>query len=172
MFEGAREVGEAREAREADGEADEARESEGEAARPALYLCFTEALAHRLGVAMAREGARVEVASVRQLARRLVAESGAALDEGSTGLWEELSWRAAELVTAGRWCGVVVESCVVADTFLRFKGLERAAVIVTDLRLVETKREVRMHVALTRALVTARVVAARGVLEGWGMGEW
>jgi len=30
---------------------------------------------------------------------------------------------------------------VVADTFL--KGLERAAVIVTDLRLVEDRREVR-----------------------------
>ena len=54
---------------------------------------------------------------------------------------------------------------VICDTFLRFKGLERPAVIVTGLHLVEDHKDVRMHIALTRALVTARVVAAKTVLK-------
>ena len=52
-------------------------------------------------------------------------------------------------------------SNVVADTFLRFKGLERPAVIVTDLRLVTNRADVRMHIALTRALDVVRVVGAK-----------
>jgi len=55
---------------------------------------------------------------------------------------------------------------VVADTFLRFKGLERPAVIVTDLRLVTDRADVRMHIALTRALAVVRVVAAKEDLLG------
>ena len=54
---------------------------------------------------------------------------------------------------------------VVADTFLRFKGLERPAVIVTDLRLVTDRADVRMHIALTRALAAVRVVAAKEDLK-------
>jgi hypothetical protein len=54
---------------------------------------------------------------------------------------------------------------VVADTFLRFEGLERPAVIVTDLRLVADMQDKRLHIALTRALATARVVAPRDVLR-------
>lgn len=46
---------------------------------------------------------------------------------------------------------------VIADTFLRFKGLERPHVIVTELGAGE-KYDVRMHVALTRATVSAVVV--------------
>jgi len=47
----------------------------------------------------------------------------------------------------------------VCDTFLRFKGLERLAVIVTDLGgVVNSKREVRLYIALTRALDLVRVV--------------
>jgi len=42
---------------------------------------------------------------------------------------------------------------------------ERPAVIVTDLRLVEDRRDVRMYIALTRAMLTVRVVAPREVLE-------
>jgi len=53
---------------------------------------------------------------------------------------------------------------IVCDTFLRFKGLERPAIIVTGLQLVEDHKGVRMHIALTRALVTARVVAPKAVL--------
>jgi hypothetical protein len=56
---------------------------------------------------------------------------------------------------------------IVADTFLRFKGLERAAIIVTDLGHAQASDNlgVRMHIALTRALVNARIVAPRPVLE-------
>ena len=51
---------------------------------------------------------------------------------------------------------------LVADSFLRWKGLERPAVIVTDLPAGELgQREVRMYVALTRALLVARVVGTR-----------
>lgn len=60
---------------------------------------------------------------------------------------------------------------IVADTFLRFKGLERPAIIVTDLRLLQDRADagVRMHIALTRALLTARVVAPAEVLRGDGL---
>jgi hypothetical protein len=55
---------------------------------------------------------------------------------------------------------------IVADTFLRFKGLERPAIIVTDLRLVTDRADVRMHIALTRALDVVRLVAAKEDLVG------
>jgi hypothetical protein len=65
---------------------------------------------------------------------------------------------------------------IVADSFLRFKGLERPAVLVVDLGMVDpAERAVRMHVALTRAMLTARIVAAREevradpVLSGLGL---
>jgi len=54
-----------------------------------------------------------------------------------------------------------MEANVVADSFLRFKGLERPAILVTDLDLVRDRLPVRMHVALTRALSLVRVVAAK-----------
>ena len=48
-----------------------------------------------------------------------------------------------------------------ADTFLRFKGLERPFVIVTDLVHGEgVKCEARMHIALTRATAGVIVVCA------------
>lgn len=50
---------------------------------------------------------------------------------------------------------------VIVDTFLRFKGLERPYVIVTELGAGE-RYEVRMHVALTRATLRAVVVATSG----------
>ena len=50
---------------------------------------------------------------------------------------------------------------VVADTFLRFKGLERPFVIVTELVHGEgMKYDVRMHIALTRATAGVIVVCA------------
>lgn len=49
-------------------------------------------------------------------------------------------------------------SQIVADTFLRFKGLERPAVIVTDQRLVDKRLGVRQHIALTRATDVVRLV--------------
>ena len=48
---------------------------------------------------------------------------------------------------------------LVADTFLRFKGLERPWIIVTELGLATTAYEVRMHIALTRATVGCIVLA-------------
>lgn len=51
-----------------------------------------------------------------------------------------------------------IERNVVADTFLRFKGLERPAVIVTDLGKVTDRFDTRVHIALTRALDAVRVV--------------
>lgn len=47
---------------------------------------------------------------------------------------------------------------VVADTFLRFKGLERPYVIVTELSSGPERYDVRMHVALTRATLACVVV--------------
>jgi hypothetical protein len=51
---------------------------------------------------------------------------------------------------------------VVCDTFLRFKGLERPAIIVTDLDGLRGRQGgPRMHIALTRALDVVRVVGTR-----------
>ena len=49
-------------------------------------------------------------------------------------------------------------SRIICDTFLRFKGLERPAVIVTDLRLVSNLYEMRMHIAVSRATSLLRIV--------------
>jgi hypothetical protein len=57
------------------------------------------------------------------------------------------------------------DELLVADTFLRFKGLERKAVIVVDLPKDLEQRDKRMHIALTRATATARVVAWRDAIE-------
>jgi hypothetical protein len=49
---------------------------------------------------------------------------------------------------------------IVADTFLRFKGLERPFVILTELAVGRiSKYETRMHIALTRATVQVLVLA-------------
>jgi hypothetical protein len=48
---------------------------------------------------------------------------------------------------------------VVADTFLRFKGLERPWIILTELSLGRTRPDVRMHIALTRATLGCVVIA-------------
>jgi hypothetical protein len=50
---------------------------------------------------------------------------------------------------------------LIADTFLRFKGLERPWIVVTELSLGQKRYDVRMHVALTRATVGCVVVATR-----------
>ncbi len=55
---------------------------------------------------------------------------------------------------------------VIADTFLRFKGLERPWVIVSELALGLSRYDVRMHVALTRATVGCVVVATRAEVDG------
>lgn len=51
-------------------------------------------------------------------------------------------------------------TCVVMDTFLRFKGLERPFIIVAELAGKHiTRYETRMHIALSRATVGAIVVS-------------
>ncbi|MBW1801313.1 MAG: hypothetical protein JRJ85_11370 [Deltaproteobacteria bacterium] len=50
------------------------------------------------------------------------------------------------------------DSQIICDTFLRFKGLERPAVIVTDLRLVSDSYDTRMHIAVSRATSLLRIV--------------
>ena len=50
---------------------------------------------------------------------------------------------------------------IVDDTFLRFKGLERPAIIVTDLNLTREPRNVRMYISVTRALTAVRIMATR-----------
>jgi hypothetical protein len=57
------------------------------------------------------------------------------------------------------------EEGLVADTFLRFKGLERPWIVVTELSLAHTRYDVRMHVALTRATLGCVVVATREEVE-------
>ncbi len=54
---------------------------------------------------------------------------------------------------------------LVADTFLRFKGLERPWIVVTELGLATTNYEIRMHIALTRATVGCIVVATADEIE-------
>lgn len=54
---------------------------------------------------------------------------------------------------------------IVCDTFMRFKGLERPAVVVTDLRYVKNRLGTRMNIALTRALGVVRIVGEEAVLQ-------
>jgi hypothetical protein len=57
------------------------------------------------------------------------------------------------------------EDRLIADTFLRFKGLERPWIIVTELSLAQSRYDMRMHVALTRATLGCVVVATREEVE-------
>lgn len=54
---------------------------------------------------------------------------------------------------------------VIADTFLRFKGLERPHVVITELGQGATRYAVRMHIALTRATVSCVVVATGAEID-------
>lgn len=62
------------------------------------------------------------------------------------------------------------EERLVADTFLRWKGLERPANIVTELPEEELSNlKVRLNVALTRATVAVRVVGSAAALGRFGL---
>jgi len=54
---------------------------------------------------------------------------------------------------------------IICDTFLRYKGLERLAVIVTDLNFASDKYDVRMNIAASRAVGVLRIVGAREEVE-------
>jgi superfamily I DNA and RNA helicase len=65
--------------------------------------------------------------------------------------------------------GPDMDAKVVADTMLRFKGLERSAVILTDLSLrgkesIETRRA-GMYIAITRARSFLRIIDTRQALS-------
>lgn len=54
---------------------------------------------------------------------------------------------------------------IVCDTFLRYKGLERPAIIVTDIQHEVERYGVRMNIAVSRAFGVLRVVGERGEME-------
>jgi superfamily I DNA and RNA helicase len=54
---------------------------------------------------------------------------------------------------------------IICDSFLRFKGLERPVVIVTDLRYVSDKYAVRMNIAISRAMSVLYIVGAEAEIE-------
>lgn len=58
-------------------------------------------------------------------------------------------------------------TCTIADTFLRFKGLDRPIIVITELVQGSTMRyETRMHIALTRATVSAVIVCDEAAVQG------
>jgi len=58
-----------------------------------------------------------------------------------------------------------MENCLVADTFMRWKGLERPAIVVADLPEGELSQlQVRLNVALSRATVAVRCVGTAAAL--------
>lgn len=69
-----------------------------------------------------------------------------------------------------------ISEAVVADTFLRFKGLERQVVIVSELGDASEDHDLRMHIALTRAtaacfvVVTVSEIANDARLPAWVAG--
>lgn len=56
-------------------------------------------------------------------------------------------------------------SNIVADGFLRFKGLERPAIIIFGLDLVNNALGKRMYIALTRALTAVRIVSDQETIK-------
>jgi hypothetical protein len=57
------------------------------------------------------------------------------------------------------------DSEIICDTFLRFKGLQRPAVIVTDLRLVSSLYQKRMHMAISRAQSFLSIVSRKSEIR-------
>ena len=54
---------------------------------------------------------------------------------------------------------------LICDTFLRYKGLERPVVIVSDIKIAADRYAVRMNIAISRAFGALRVVVAKSELE-------
>lgn len=59
-----------------------------------------------------------------------------------------------------------MESQLVADSFMRWKGLERPVIVVADVDPGQERFGTRMHIALTRALTAVRIVAPPPVTPG------
>ncbi|MEI8255642.1 MAG: hypothetical protein WCJ30_08225, partial [Deltaproteobacteria bacterium] len=120
--------------------------------------------------------ATITAPTANAVAERVATEIDKMLSQGlKAGEIAVLSARgvssASPLVTGG-WIGrhrVVraddddAPTCVVAETFMRFKGLERPGVIVIDAERVKPEeRGMRMHVAVTRATLVVRCVGVAG----------
>lgn len=67
----------------------------------------------------------------------------------------EIVFRASDPASAGK---------LICDTFIRFKGLERPAILVTDLRYVTNRLLSRLLIAVTRATSVLRVIDEREAL--------
>ncbi|MCC6215693.1 MAG: NERD domain-containing protein [Polyangiaceae bacterium] len=123
------------------------------------------------GIAQVREGARVvRVADERAapeaaercvraaLASGLAARDVAVLSlagRGRTALVEASVFGG---VPARRADDPAADAHLVTDTFLRFKGLERALVVLVELSLSPTEYDRRMYIALTRATLECVLV--------------
>jgi hypothetical protein len=57
------------------------------------------------------------------------------------------------------------EERMICDTFLRYKGLERPVIIITDLTNTVTKYNVRMNIAVSRALGALRIMVPKNILK-------
>jgi len=62
-----------------------------------------------------------------------------------------------------------LEECIICDTFLRYKGLERPAIIVTDLRFVSDNYNTRMSIAISRAMGVLRIIGEKREIEKDGI---
>jgi len=58
-----------------------------------------------------------------------------------------------------------IKEYIICDTFLRCKGLERPAIIVTDLRFVSDNYNTRMSIAVSRAMGVLRIIGAKDEIE-------
>lgn len=63
---------------------------------------------------------------------------------------------------------------IIGDTFLRFKGLERPAVIITDLRHVTNRLSERLLIAATRATSVLRIIDSQAAMKNMpgGLGRY
>jgi DNA helicase IV len=100
-------------------------------------------------------GSALAASDIAVLSLRGAAEPGAIIHREQIGTHRVLR---ADSPEAG--------SNVVAETFLRFKGLERSAIIVTDVGLALDKPDYRkrMYIAITRALSTVCIIDTRDSL--------
>jgi len=63
-----------------------------------------------------------------------------------------------------------MEDNLVADSFLRWKGLERPAVIVTDLSEAPISNlAIRLNVAMSRSILSVRFVGTKAALAASGL---
>ena len=63
-----------------------------------------------------------------------------------------------------------METSLVADTFLRWKGLERPAIVVADLSEGDLRQlYIRLNIAVTRAMAFVRFMGTAGAISMTGV---